>query len=62
MVFRLGLQVPPIRLSIGSSVWVQDPEVAWVDGEVVEVIGEEIKVKSISGNTVSSFIRQCLKL
>ncbi|WCJ24163.1 myosin 2 [Euphorbia peplus] len=44
--------VAPIRLSVGSIVWVQDPEVEWIDGEVVEANGDEIKVKSTSGKTV----------
>ncbi|CAF2148137.1 BnaA01g08200D [Brassica napus] len=39
-------------VSVGSSVWVEDPEVAWIDGEVVEVKGNDIKVKCSSGKTV----------
>lgn len=39
-------------VSIGSFVWVEDPEVAWIDGEVIEVKGNDIKVKCTSGNTV----------
>ncbi|GER41677.1 myosin 2 [Striga asiatica] len=31
-------------IAVGSQVWVEDPEVAWTDGEVVEVNGDEIKV------------------
>ncbi|CAN6912610.1 unnamed protein product [Brassica oleracea] len=40
-------------VSVGSSVWVEDPEVAWIDGEVVEVKGNDIKVKCSSGKTVA---------
>ncbi|KAG2243722.1 hypothetical protein Bca52824_094450 [Brassica carinata] len=40
-------------VSVGSSVWVEDPEVAWIDGEVVEVQGNDIKVKCSSGKTVA---------
>ncbi|XP_010490294.1 PREDICTED: myosin-13-like [Camelina sativa] len=36
----------------GSIIWVQDPEEAWLDGEVVEVNGEDIKVQCTSGKTV----------
>ena len=35
---------------VGSLVWIEDPDEAWLDGEVVE-----IKVLSTSGNTVSAF-------
>lgn len=40
---------------VGSFVWVEDPEEAWMDGEVVEVNGEDITVNCASGKTVSSF-------
>jgi len=39
-------------VKVGSIVWVQDPEEAWIDGEVVEVNGEDIKVQCTSGKTV----------
>ncbi|KAL0461055.1 UNVERIFIED_CONTAM: Myosin-6 [Sesamum latifolium] len=32
--------------------WVEDPDVAWIDGEVVAVNGEDIKVLCTSGKTV----------
>ncbi|KAL2953290.1 hypothetical protein AAZX31_19G156800 [Glycine max] len=37
---------------VGSHIWVEDPDVAWIDGEVLEVKGEEIKVLCTSGKTV----------
>ncbi|XP_027367065.1 myosin-6-like [Abrus precatorius] len=37
---------------VGSHVWVEDPQLAWIDGEVLEVKGEEIKVLCTSGNSV----------
>ncbi|EFH45739.1 predicted protein [Arabidopsis lyrata subsp. lyrata] len=40
-------------VNVGSCVWVEDPEVAWIDGEVVEVKGNDIKVKCSSGKTVA---------
>uniref|UniRef100_A0A6N2N4M2 Myosin N-terminal SH3-like domain-containing protein n=1 Tax=Salix viminalis TaxID=40686 RepID=A0A6N2N4M2_SALVM len=36
---------------VGSFVWVEDPEEAWMDGEVVEVNGEDITVNCVSGKT-----------
>ncbi|KAL0657202.1 hypothetical protein Bca4012_077787 [Brassica carinata] len=35
--------------TVGSCVWVEDPDEAWIDGEVVEVNGQEIKVLCTSG-------------
>ncbi|XP_027118946.1 myosin-8-like [Coffea arabica] len=39
-------------IAVGSHVWVEDPEVAWIDGIVLEVDGEEITVDCTSGKTV----------
>ncbi|KAJ8558195.1 hypothetical protein K7X08_004961 [Anisodus acutangulus] len=41
-----------VSLPVGSIVWVEDPDVAWIDGEVVEVNGSDIKVLCTSGKTV----------
>ncbi|XP_044493143.1 myosin-6-like [Mangifera indica] len=41
-----------VALAVGSLVWVEDPEVTWIDGEVVEVNGDQIKVLCTSGKTV----------
>ncbi|PKI76832.1 hypothetical protein CRG98_002818, partial [Punica granatum] len=38
--------------TVGSFAWVEDPDVAWIDGEVLEVKGEELKVLCTSGKTV----------
>ncbi|KAL5708068.1 hypothetical protein ACHQM5_018903 [Ranunculus cassubicifolius] len=37
---------------VGSPVWVEDPDDAWIDGEVLEVNGNEIKISLTSGKTV----------
>ncbi|KAL3812396.1 hypothetical protein ACJIZ3_013664 [Penstemon smallii] len=39
-------------IAVGSHVWVEDPEVAWIDGEVVELNGKEIEVVCTSGKRV----------
>lgn len=41
------------KIAVGSHVWVEDPDESWLDGEVVEVNGDEIKVNCTSGKTVS---------
>ncbi|RVW53706.1 Myosin-6 [Vitis vinifera] len=46
------LQAASVSLGVGSLVWVEDPELAWLDGEVVEVNGDTIKVACTSGKTV----------
>ncbi|KAK4418459.1 Myosin-6 [Sesamum alatum] len=44
--------VAPVTLGVGSLVWVEDTDVAWIDGEVVAVNNEDIKVLCTSGKTV----------
>lgn len=48
------MQATSSNVVVGSRVWVEDPEVAWIDGEVVEVKGEEIKIKCSSGKEVNA--------
>lgn len=49
-VFQAGAFSPVV----GSLVWLEDPDVAWMDGEVVEVNGEEVKVLCTSGKMVGA--------
>lgn len=49
----LYLQAASISLPVGSLVWVEDPDIAWIDGEILEVNGSDIKVLCNSGKTVS---------
>ncbi|XVE81493.1 hypothetical protein DITRI_Ditri15bG0068800 [Diplodiscus trichospermus] len=46
------VNVAPSSIIVGSLVWAEDPEVAWIDGEVMEVNGEEITIKCTSEKTV----------
>ncbi|KAG2260378.1 hypothetical protein Bca52824_079672 [Brassica carinata] len=39
--------------AVGSRVWVEDQDEAWLDGEVVEINGEQIKVLCTSGKQVT---------
>ncbi|KAG6536947.1 hypothetical protein ZIOFF_002025 [Zingiber officinale] len=41
-------------VSVGSQVWVEDPDVVWIDGEVLEVKGSEIKISCSTGRAVST--------
>ncbi|KAI3746816.1 hypothetical protein L6452_09257 [Arctium lappa] len=40
------------NIIVGSQVWVEDPEVAWIDGDVLEIKGANIKIKCSSGREV----------
>jgi myosin V len=34
-------------------VWAEEPDVAWVDGEVVKINGEEAEIQAANGKKVS---------
>ncbi|ONK63812.1 uncharacterized protein A4U43_C07F19200 [Asparagus officinalis] len=40
-------------IAVGSQVWAEHPEVAWIDGEVLEVDEDDIKISCSSGETVT---------
>lgn len=44
----------PANIEVGSQVWVEDPEVAWIDGEVSEVKGDNVTVSCSSGKTITA--------
>ncbi|KAF5194608.1 Myosin [Thalictrum thalictroides] len=42
------------NIVVGSPVWVEDPDVAWIDGEVLEVNGDEVIVSLTSEKTITA--------
>ncbi|KAL4200292.1 hypothetical protein AMTRI_Chr03g55660 [Amborella trichopoda] len=44
----------PVNIVVGSHVWVEDPEEAWMDGEVLEIKGSEAKIVTTNEKTVVS--------
>ncbi|KAJ4711729.1 Myosin, partial [Melia azedarach] len=42
----------PVNIIVGSHVWVEDPEVAWIDGEVKEINGRDATLITPSGKTI----------
>ncbi|KAL4591021.1 hypothetical protein LXL04_003969 [Taraxacum kok-saghyz] len=41
----MALQAAPSKVVVGSQVWLEDPEVVWIDGTVLEINGDDIKVQ-----------------
>ncbi|KAG2718037.1 hypothetical protein I3760_03G202400 [Carya illinoinensis] len=42
----------PDNIIVGSHVWAEDPSLAWIDGEVFRINGEEVRVQTTNGKTV----------
>ncbi|KAK4591212.1 hypothetical protein RGQ29_021419 [Quercus rubra] len=45
-----------VNIVVGSHVWVEDPVLAWLDGEVTRINGQEVHVKTTNGKTVITSI------
>lgn len=47
------IQGTPVNIIVGSHVWAEDPEAAWIDGQVLEIKGSDATILTTNGNTVS---------
>ncbi|WVZ01006.1 hypothetical protein V8G54_027075 [Vigna mungo] len=43
----------PVNIIVGSQVWVEDPEDAWIDGEVTEINGKNVTITATNGKTLT---------
>lgn len=48
-------QGTPVNIIVGSHVWVEDPEEAWLDGQVTEIKGKKANIITTNEKTVSFF-------
>ncbi|KAL3622382.1 hypothetical protein CASFOL_033793 [Castilleja foliolosa] len=46
----------PVNIIVGSHVWVEDPELAWIDGEVIEIKGSDATIATTTGRTIVAAI------
>ncbi|CAN7039790.1 unnamed protein product [Brassica oleracea var. botrytis] len=44
----------PVNIIVGSHVWVEDSDVAWIDGEVEKINGEEVVIQATTGKKVTA--------
>ncbi|XP_078430884.1 myosin-12-like [Wolffia australiana] len=44
----------PVNIVVGSHVWAEHPEVAWIDGEVTEIKGGVAKILATDGKTITA--------
>ncbi|KAG5073267.1 hypothetical protein JHK86_008478 [Glycine max] len=50
---RNPLKGTPVNIIAGSHVWVQDPQVCWIDGQVSKIIkGNDAEIEATNGNKV----------
>lgn len=46
-----------MNIIVGSHVWAEDPELAWVDGEVVEIKGDKATIVTTNEKKVSQSLK-----
>lgn len=47
------LQGTAVNIIVGTHVWVEDPTVAWIDGQVSKINGKEVAIETTNGKKVS---------
>lgn len=55
----LHVQGTPVNIIVGSNVWVEDPELAWIDGEVSKINGKEVEIQASNGKKVGWLTSLC---
>ncbi|XP_038720466.1 myosin-12 isoform X1 [Tripterygium wilfordii] len=53
---RMMMQGTPVNIVVGSHVWAEDPENAWIDGEVSEINGRDATIITPDGKTIVAVI------
>ncbi|KAL2325366.1 hypothetical protein Fmac_024424 [Flemingia macrophylla] len=44
----------PVNIIVGSHVWIEDPEVSWIDGQVLKINGKDAEIETTDGKKVVS--------
>ena len=57
------MQAATGNVAVGTHVWVEDPELAWLEGEVFEINDKKVKVRTFKGQEVHSpGLHSCMQL
>lgn len=46
-----------MNIIVGSHVWVEDPELAWIDGQVSKINAEEAEIQNTNGKKVFNCVQ-----
>lgn len=46
------MQSTPVNIIVGSHVWIEDQSVAWIDGQVSQINGQDVQVQTSDGKKV----------
>ncbi|XP_014513932.1 myosin-11 isoform X1 [Vigna radiata var. radiata] len=44
----------PVNIIVGSHVWIEDPDVSWIDGQVLKINGKDAEIETTNGKKVNA--------
>lgn len=47
------MQAEAVNIILGTHVWVEDPNICWIDGQVTKINKQEVEVETTDGKKVS---------
>lgn len=50
------MQGTPVNIIVGSHIWAEDQEAAWIDGEVTQIKGREATIVTTDGKNVRFYL------
>ncbi|XP_058738676.1 myosin-11-like [Vicia villosa] len=50
----------PVNIIAGSHVWVEDPEVSWIDGQVSKITGQDAEIETSNGKKIVAKLSKIL--
>ncbi|RHN49424.1 putative myosin ATPase [Medicago truncatula] len=54
------LQGTPVNIIVGSHVWIEDPDISWVDGQVSKITGQDAEIETTNGKKVVAKLSKIL--
>lgn len=51
----INMQAATVNIILGTHVWVEDPTVCWLDGQVTKINGKEVEIETTDGKKVRRF-------
>ncbi|XP_071721684.1 myosin-9-like isoform X2 [Rutidosis leptorrhynchoides] len=48
------MQATTVNIILGTHVWVEDPNICWIDGQVTKINGQEVEIETTDGKKVTA--------
>ncbi|CAL9023541.1 unnamed protein product [Prunus brigantina] len=45
---KVAMKAKPVTIVVGSQIWVENPELVWIDGEVINIKGEDAEIQVVA--------------